>query len=355
MKKPYALISDTHNHNWSAFSSVNPTTGINTRLQATLNEFGRASKAVFDAGGIRVYHAGDLFHVRGSVAPSVFNPTRGLLESYHKTRGTDWVIDAGNHDLEGKHSTRLGNAVEMLRSEAVQVASEPELFLHADGVRALVVPWHDSVAALRITLEAWAKKGDPANTDLIIHAPIDGVIMGIPDHGLDAGYLASLGFKRVFAGHYHNHKDFGNGVYSIGALTHQTWSDVDSKAGFLIVHDDKVEWHETTAPKFVDIHSGLKGDEVKRLAPGNFVRLKVKSGTKSSAIAELRDYMEKGLKAAGVRIDVVKEPTRIREGTATVKAGASVEVSIGDYIKAKGIPHAERVHQDALKVLTEAA
>ena len=48
--------------------------------------------------------------------------------------------------------------------------------------------------------------------------------------------LAKLGFRRVFAGHYHHHCSFEDGkVWSIGATTHQTASDIGTKAGFLLV------------------------------------------------------------------------------------------------------------------------
>jgi hypothetical protein len=355
VKKPYAIVSDTHNHNWSAFATILPT-GVNSRLQATLDEFGRVSKELYDAGGINVYHAGDLFHVRGSVAPSVYNPTRDLMHSIHSTRGTNWIIDPGNHDLEGKHADRLGSAVAMIRDAGIEVVCKSSHYEHGDGTSVLVVPWFEKVDHLRTELEEWAKGGcDAKVTDCIIHAPVNGVIMGIPDHGLDVSYLASLGFKRVFAGHYHNHKDFGNGVYSIGALTHLTWSDVDSKAGFLLVYDDRVEWRCTRAPQFIEIDSSTDPKSLPLICDGNFVRVKLKPGTKPAAVLALREHLEKKCGAKGVRVDIVKESTRIREGAGSVKAGASVEVSIADYIKAKGFPNATEIHKRSLQVLAEAA
>jgi DNA repair exonuclease SbcCD nuclease subunit len=355
VKKPYCLISDTHNHNWSAFSTMLPT-GVNSRLQATLDEFERAAVELKSVGGHVTYHAGDLFHVRGSVAPSVVNPTSDQLKRALAKHGVGYTLDAGNHDLEGKHSTRLGNACEMIRDDkAVKVVSEPQFFEHHDGTCVLVVPWHERIADLKATIESEARRTARQQTDLIIHAPVDGVIPGLPDHGLTPAYLASLGFKRVFAGHYHNFKDFGNGVYSIGALTHLSWSDVGSKAGFLIVYDDKVDWRCTHAPQFVEVTDETDPTEIKLLADGNFVRIKVKSGTSSAQINELREWLEKDCGAKGVRLDVVKAPTRVREGTGSIKAGSSVEASIAEFIKQKGFANVERVMADALKVLAEAA
>lgn len=74
MKALYGVISDTHCHNWTTFGSTDAN-GVNTRLKIILNEITRAAEEVQAAGGTHLFHAGDLFHVRGSVAPSVLNPT----------------------------------------------------------------------------------------------------------------------------------------------------------------------------------------------------------------------------------------------------------------------------------------
>src|SRR3569833_2574261 len=106
--KPYGVMSDTHNHGWSAFATVLPS-GVNSRLQIILDETWRCAQEIKKAGGDTLYHGGDLFHVRGSIAPSVLNPTtdcyRAIIED-----GIQVVIDAGNHDLEGKEAARVSSA-----------------------------------------------------------------------------------------------------------------------------------------------------------------------------------------------------------------------------------------------------
>ncbi|MDP9155349.1 MAG: hypothetical protein M3O74_13975 [Pseudomonadota bacterium] len=179
------------------------------------------------------------------------------------------------------------------------------------------------------------------------------MIEGLPDHGLTGEWLADLGFKRVFSGHYHNHKEIvPNKVWSIGALTHQTWGDVGSKAGFLIVSHSQVKWHSTRAPQFVDIDGSLDPSEVALLCDGNYIRVKV-SNAKPSEVSAIRDgLMKHG--ALGVNVNVVKTPTTGRAAASTVKAGASVEVQVTDYIKAGGFEHADLVAQGAIAVLAEA-
>lgn len=349
--KPYGVISDTHNHNFSAFATTTEV-GLNSRLVATLDEFERCAKTVAEMGGNIVRHAGDLFHVRGSIAPSVLNPTRDRLEHIHKTYGVEFEILAGNHDLEGKHASRLGNAVEACRCDYVRVISSPTWMNSI-----LMVPWYDKIADLKDylkrTADSFASTGDLYKCHLILHAPIDGVIAGLPDHGLSADWLAELGFDVVMSGHYHNHKDFGNGVFSVGALTHQTWSDVGSKAGFLTVNDKVVKWHCTNAPQFLQINADDDPDEIGLRVPGNFVRAKVKDADAKRA-AEVREWLTK-LGAMGVQIDIHKTPTTRRTGVATIKAGATVEQSITQFVKDKSFTHAARVEADALKLLAEVA
>ena len=166
--------------------------------------------------------------------------------------------------------------------------------------------------------------------DMVIHAPIDGVITGLPNHGLTAEWLGDLGFRRVFAGHYHNHKDFGNGVYSIGAIAHHTWSDPGSKAGFLSVTDEEVKWMKSHAPEFVDIDASMEPEEIALLADQNYVRAKIDK-TKPAEVEELRKWLM-SCGAKGVIINTVRTPTHSRS-TSTVKAGASIETSINEFIE----------------------
>jgi DNA repair exonuclease SbcCD nuclease subunit len=352
--QPYGVLSDSHCHDWSAFATENSDL-INTRLAVILDEIERCAAEVHKVGGDTVYHAGDLFHVRGRIAPSVLNPTRDRFEHIYRTYGVKFRLLPGNHDLEHKHSNRVGNAIEAMRSQWVEVGHDTQVFPEHN---VLMVPWVEGVAELKKRLELerdnlLVQKEDPAQYDLIIHAPIDGVIEGLPDHGLTGAWLEELGFKRVFSGHYHNHKEIVPGkVWSVGATSHQTWGDTGSKAGFLTVTTEEVKWHCSRAPHFVDIEAGMDPSEVALRCDGNYIRVKV-SNAKPSEVSAIRDgLMKHG--ALGVNVNVVKVPTTGRASTSTVKAGASVEIQVTDYIKTAGFEHAELVAQGAIAVLSEA-
>lgn len=345
MTAPYGLIADLHLHPWTAFSAVK--NGMNSRLQILHESINETCRATLGAGGKHVVMAGDIFHVRGSVSPTVLNSTKDLLESWNR-KGIAFIVLPGNHDLEGKESSRLGAAVTALEMPGVRIYPESHILLDLNVV---VVPWFESVADLKVEIERI--KGclpagqTAAGFDLVIHAPIDGVIFGLPAHGLDAATLAGFGFKRVFAGHYHDHKDFGNGVYSIGALAHHTWSDVGTTAGFLLVYDDKVVQTPTSAPLFIDATSTVNEDAVK----GNYVRAQMKGSITMKQVAALRtQFATWG--ALGSRIDVLREPTRTRPTAPTTGTSTrSVEQSIAAFVPT-GKPRAAEIVTESLRVLS---
>ncbi len=346
--KPYGLGADFHLHPWSAFSTVNPE-GVNSRLDELLNEIRRIADEVQKAGGNKIVIAGDIFHVRGSLAPLVLNPVKDCFRDLIND-GFEIELDAGNHDAELKDVSRLSSAITALEDVGCKVINHPTYASNGDGNITFTVPWYKTVAELKAVLEATTFNRE--ETDLIIHAPIDDVIPGLPDHGLDAAYLASLGFKRVFSGHYHHHKDFGNGVYSIGALAHHTWSDVKSKAGFMIVHDDKVEWFKSHLPEFIEVDSTVEEDELPLIVDGNYVRAKLNT-TKQKDIEETRAYLM-SLGAKGVTIVAQKELSEVKRTGSTVTAGATLDVSVEDYIK--GQSHAREKDLSILcsEILNEA-
>lgn len=327
MAGPYALLSDQHLHNWSAFATPLPS-GINSRLQIILDELVRAADELQGAGGDTMVFAGDLFHVRGSIDPSVLNPALDTISAI-LDRGVKIVAIPGNHDLKSKETTELGNAIQSLgKLDGFTVITEPQI-VEASGRPVAMIPWHATCDGLRGAVRALQSAyTDIDEVDLVIHAPVNGVIMGIPDHGFDASELADFGFRRAFAGHYHDHKSFAGGVYSIGASTHQTWSDIGTRAGFLLV-DDFVTYRASHAPKFVEITDDTDEAEIPLIVDGNYVRVRFETIT-PAAEKELRAELE-GMNARGVVIQATRAPAVTRTG-ATVKTGATLEASVGDYI-----------------------
>lgn len=363
MKYPYGLAADLHFHPWSAFASTSPS-GMNTRLELLLNELERLAKETHDAGGDTVVLAGDIFHVRGSVSPTVLNAVRDSLMFLVAQYKVSFYILAGNHDLEGKNSTRLGSAVTALEMTNVHIVNEPTKLNDL-----ILIPWYDSVEDLKAEIKKWADRDDTEDLDLILHAPIDGVIPGLPPHGLTGEWLAGVsanGFRRVFSGHYHNHKlvydgaepslSYGTSVYSIGALAHHTWSDVGTRAGFLIVGKHSVNWRKSHLPAFVDLDklTEVDPDELPFMVDKNYVRVKVESAS-AKEVAEFRDELAK-MNAMGVLIQAIPTPPKRDDGVvAAVGASVTLEASIGAFVKSLGDAKlASDALHEALAVLIEA-
>lgn len=343
--KPYGISSDQHCHSWSQFSRTNGE-GVNSRLQIILDELKRSARAVLDAGGDTLYLAGDLFHVRGKIEPSVFNPTYDTFREIAEMGVTVRAIP-GNHDLEGANADRLGNSMQQLDEiEGFESVTEPTYYPH-DSV--VMLPWYEDLTVLEKHAKAHAKP----DRDLIIHAPLNGVIRGIPDLGLDPAEVAKWGYRRVFCGHYHNHVEFQKGqVYSIGATTHQTWSDPGTRAGFLIIGDD-VQWVESSAPKFVNV------DKPSQITPealkGNYARLRFEDVEEKELLDARAKLADAGV--AGFVDHSSKKRPEVRPNVANGK-NVTLEASVGEF-STKHLQGHDNLDKDqvakmALDVLSEA-
>ncbi|WP_052704243.1 metallophosphoesterase [Halomonas sp. S2151] len=350
---PFGVISDSHYHAWTAFAKQNG--HINSRLQITIDETRDLAKHLKKAGCDALFHCGDIFHVRGRVAPSVLNPVTDLFAEIVNEIGLKVYLLAGNHDLEFEDSNRIGNSGEALAGTGVHVVSEG--FFYEPEHKVLMVPWHAKQQAL---LNAIAKilADTPAvvtaETTLMIHAPVNEIIPGLPDHGIDPDVLAGFGFKNVFVGHYHNHKEVRPKVYSVGALTHQNWGDVGSKAGYLLVEDDGAVFQfETGAPKFIDMEH-LDEEDFDQLE-GNYARARIEIEDEKE-VAEYRDMLENELDAAAALIMPLRKDKVITRKGATKASLDRLEDSISHFIKdASTIPEAikDDVNTAVLNTLAE--
>lgn len=330
----YVILSDIHAHKWTMFSK--PTAeGVNGRLQIIIDEILRAAKHAVSIKASHIVIAGDILHVRGSIDPEVLNPLEETFEQVLEM-GLDIAAIPGNHDLAGKETTKLGNAIRTFgklskKGKCFIVDEKPTIRWMGDHLIAMF-PFRASYTDLLADMQVIADElGERVKeTDAFIHSGIDGVLPAMPDHGLTAQMLQTFGFRNVFAGDYHNYKDLGGGIYSIGALTHQTWGDVGSRAGFLVVEDDGTIKHMAThAPRFVDVTGMTDEEEMLSAVAGNYVRFSAKDMT-TTEIAEIRKFFE-GANAAGVSIIATKSVVTARRPGAA-KAGASLDDSVTAFV-----------------------
>lgn len=325
---PALIVADQHFHAWNAFSEIDDD-GVNSRLKLQINEFLRAANTLRrQHGGNRIICAGDVFHTRGRLAPSVLNPVLKVYRELVK-QGFQIFVLAGNHDLESRDVRHLTSAVTALEEVGCIVINEP---CFKDDYA--FCPWIENLDELKTALKKLSDDAGPRTRELIMHAPIDGVIKGLG--GLDPEWLEdNLGFRRIFSGHYHNCVEFSDRVVSIGASTHQTWGDVGSLAGFLIrTSDDKLIHYETKAPKFVRLDREHIEDEegLEALVKCNYVRadLPIES---DKEIRQLRDML-KDLGAVGIVINPIRE-NRVTRTSTVAAPGMKLHEVVTSYVKTR--------------------
>lgn len=340
MPSPFVIVSDLHFHNWSAFSK-NTSQG-NTRLLTLIKELKRAAAEVKRLGGNQMIVAGDVFHVRGHVAPSVLNLVLHAFGTIVED-GISVTIIPGNHDLEGDETSTLGSAVTALATVGCRTINEgPERL--GDF---LYVPWIENLNNLRDCL-----KTNQGAKYAIIHAPINGVIPGMPNIGLDPAELEALDYGMIFAGHYHNHKQFGQKVYSIGAIAHHSWNDVGSKAGFLVVDDDKVNWYCSHAPQFVELDPSMDEVAMRLAADGNFVKARIQT----SDTTVIEDFRKLLLDAGAKGVVIMPDPVvkTVSRAASSIRKGMSLEESVDLYIKAGAFGREADLIKYCTKIIGEA-
>jgi DNA repair exonuclease SbcCD nuclease subunit len=333
---PYLVLSDIHLHNWSQFSHTEKD-GTNSRLQQILDAISAAVAHLAEIGGRDVVITGDLFHTRGNVKPSVLNPAFDLFREIcaHNIRIHNIP---GNHDLEGINSDRLGNSFTVLSGiDNFKIYVEPTVL----SGRHLFIPWYeDSQIIPKIANQ---KVIEYPNLTLFAHVGLNGVVPARIGNTVNPKDF-SEDFKYVFCGHFHNHVSFDSRVFSVGALTHQTWSDVGSKAGYLIVYENRVEHYETKAPKFIEIPEDCFGiGNVKNC----YVRFKGED-TEESAL----DLKESLLAAGALAVlDQTTRPTLVDKSyEKTIDMDLGLDTALEAYCKNMFGDNWKAVYEECLKL-----
>lgn len=311
---PFAIISDVHMNDWSQFSYIREDK-VNSRLYETIEAVWEAVGHLRRLGGKDLIITGDLFHTRGKIKPSVYNPVYDAFQTICRSGINVWCLP-GNHDLEGKESDTIGNAIHPF--EAIPFFRIFDEVSQVDNF--IFIPWIEHKDDFTRIINDIV---DPADKVVFCHIGIDGVLDQVA--GKVGKAVLDKGFKYVFSGDYHNHKALGNGIYSVGALTHHGFGDVGSRAGYLIVEEDKVTQVETKAPKFVN-HSSLH-------IAGNIVRIQGEYTEQEAE--EIKESLQK--EGALYVQDLSTRPTlkETSHSTTAVRVDLSFDHALESYTKLK--------------------
>lgn len=332
IKYPFGVISDIHCNDWSAFSYTVPVSNINNRLMHTLDAIWEAADRVHYSGGNTLIVTGDLFHKRGKLSPSVLNPVLDCFQSIVDKFDLNIIMIPGNHDLEGKHSRQISNSVYALsKIKNITVLDAPTRI--GDFY---FIPWIEYKDDF---IEIINGISEPEKTTVFCHIGIDGVLDDVK--GKIGKSVLERGFKNVFSGDYHNHKSLGNGIYSVGALTHHSFQDVGSVAGYLLVDKDSTVLHyETKAPKFVE--------HTDKSIQHNYVRIK---GVELS-LKEAEELKSKLLLAGALAVqDLSTRPSlTVSSSKKTVDIDIDYRISIKSYCQSEFGENWEKVYEAAINL-----
>lgn len=359
------VVSDTHFHNWTQFSHTTPQ-GVNSRLENDLNVFTKACEEAKAEGCTGFIHCGDLFHVKGKIETTVLTSVLSTLEDQVASKFPFSIFLTGNHDIAFSESKKwAGNALmigswlskQCLLANCVwgsaQYESDNPL---SSGT--MFMSWHKNVEEWKSSFEQYPYPQLDKVKFVFTHAPIDGVVPGVPAGGITQEYIGSTGFEgKIFAGHYHNHKEISPQLISVGALTHHSWSDVGSKAGYLIVDtlSGDYEFRETSAPRFIDLDTikVASAEEYSALCAGNYVRLTVEGELEKAK--QIQDEIKEVLGAKAVLVNLkAKKPETVRASALGEITNSPLEKTISNYLDEvyKGHPLLEKIKGDALSLFS---
>ena len=316
------LIGDPHFHNYKSHSQV--VEGVNSRLQDVINTWEAAMKVAEERGVQRVAVTGDIFHVRGSIKPSVFNRVVKLFSNM-LDEGMEIVMIPGNHDLES-YSSDGAVATESFASLASEAsrcvvftgASVEEFGPYLIGG----IPYIHNIVEFKRTFESLAPKCDI----VLIHQGVDDFAdgVGIPATGITVPYLEAHTKGWVFAGHYHTSRHKGR-VVNVGAPLQHSFGDEGRDRGCWIFDGKGVEFVPlTVAPQFLTVEA--ERPIAPAMASGQIVRVQAKSA-KAAETAIKKAYAAGAISVVAV---VEKEFTAAHE--TPIKLSSDRRTMLHDYL-----------------------
>jgi len=231
-------LADTH-LGLSAFSRVDPETGMNLREQLIYNNFLAAIDRIIAIRPDALVHAGDLFH---QVKPKTRAYTTALdaLSRLHEA-GIPMLVVAGNHSMARTRYT--ASPFEVLERGGYRAA---DLYVaHNNRYRRVelgetvfhLIPNMIEPAGYRRAFEELEFTGGGTNV-LVTHGlatiPSDRRLHTVAEHELDATILSDR-FDYIALGHYHGQVQVAENAWYSGSLEYCNYGEIgDTKGGLLV-------------------------------------------------------------------------------------------------------------------------
>lgn len=265
MPRPIFAIADVHIANHKAFGGE-VRSSINKRCRYTLNVLSDAVNMCHKENGVLVV-VGDLFDVTRPEA-SVIAEVQRILEP------VEAILIKGNHDSNSDQPN--DHAMAPLRPVATVIEEPTIIKVGTTNLWCAPSDPRQTESWLPDVLGRLAKSRSAADNDaLFIHTGISdpktpkflGAVKDqIPAHTL-AGLCAQHGLTHVFAGNWHNRKDWkisrdGLDVHiqQIGALVPTGWDNegLHGYGGVAKFHAQKTTMIEVPGPRFIKVRGDLE-------------------------------------------------------------------------------------------------
>lgn len=291
-------LSDPHFHAFKQHAHL--VGGINSRFLDQVAAWSQALKIASDEGCRVIAIPGDLFDIRGSIKPSIYNPVTKLIQEAID-EDFEIVVIPGNHDME--HFENGESAVDswdmiscnLETGSSCHVLKGAE-FVEVAGLKIGGIPYKPDTEVFKAE---FLKLAAGAPDVILIHQGIDDFNDGTyPATGLSEVWLLDNFKGWTLCGHYHNPKwRKGSRVINVGALLQHRVNDEGSICGCwtLTANGSEPDFHAVVSPQFVTLDTTCKDWSKAR---GAFVRIKAK-GVKEA------DKLRDKARAAGAASVVV--------------------------------------------------
>jgi DNA repair exonuclease SbcCD nuclease subunit len=317
MRSPVLVVSDIHFHAFKQHSKL--IDGVNSRLLDQIRAWRQAVELGQARGCSLMLIAGDVFEVRGSIKPSVFNRVTSLVMET-LARGFDIGVVPGNHDMEsfgaGESATDSWDYLkDSLSSRRCKVFKAPEL-VRMGGYKILGIPYCHDVKDFK---ETFGRLGRTLSPDItVIHQGLDNfnTDSSYPATGITAEWLEENNPGVILSGHYHNPgRSVGGRVINVGGLVQHRFSDEGRARGCWIISENSFEFITLDSPRFITIDASQTRRRLDDLY-GNFVRIRA---GKPGEAEDLRRRVE-AAGALSVVVEIEREFKSAHERTVSLGA-----------------------------------
>ena len=306
-KKEYKMkilaMADIHAHNYQNHAVIDEN-GMNSRLSTIINAMDEALDVAFEERCEAILIAGDIFHVRGSIKPAVYNAV--FKQIGNMAAHIPVYLISGNHDMEARSGH---SALEPFGAiDGCTLLDNVYVFVGDDKapIKIAGIPYYKDIDEFKKQLDRYK------DADIIMmHQGIDDFrpTASIPETTITVSYLRSITDAIIVSGHYHKVMKAQNVLSPGSIIQHHFGDEGDDKGCWVIDTDTKdMKFFNLTYPEFVTVDKSERDNDYS----GHIVRVRI---TDNDNIEEIKNRIGDCIE---LQIEVVKSYQSVHEKTVTI-------------------------------------